>query len=401
MKSRLKKAYQLVLKSFTVRYLKRNKLGIVAITGSVGKTSTKEAIYQVLSAKYRVNKNQGNYNNEIGVPLSVLGLGVGGFPFGWIKNVVLGFSKSLSLLSKNHFDKVILEMGADHPGDIKYLTSFIKPDIAIVTRVACSHLEFFYSQENIAKEKGMLVEALDSNGWAILNYDDPNVRKMNKRTKGQVFYFGLDKNADLYADEIESDIKGLDFTVHYKNNSKKVHLNIIGKHLIYSALAGIACGLVYSMKFDEAIKAIESFHAEKGRLNLVKGIKESLIINDTYNANPESMKAAIQTLNDLAGKKRKVAVLGDMLELGEGSHEFHREIGKQLVGKADLLFAIGPLSKFIFEEAEKKMKGKVFWFPDSNSAKDIVREKIQEGDMVLVKGSRGMKMEKIVEAIKI
>jgi UDP-N-acetylmuramoyl-tripeptide--D-alanyl-D-alanine ligase len=399
MKKELKRTYQLILKNFATRYLNRSKVDIIAITGSVGKTSTKDAIYQVLSAKFKIGKNQGNYNNEIGVPLSTLNLKAGGFPFGWSKNIFLGFFKSL--ISKNNFDKIILEMGADHPGDIKYLTSFIKPNIAVVTRVACSHLEFFCSLENVAKEKGALVESLDSNGWAILNRDDPNVKKMEKRSKAKVFFFGLDKEADLYADEIKVDINGLDFKIHYKRESAKVHINIVGKHLIYSILAGIATGLVCNMKLEDCVDAIKNFQTEKGRLNLVKGVKNSIIINDTYNANPESMKAAIQTINDLANKRRKIVVLGDMLELGEGSHEFHREIGKQLVGKVDLVFTVGPNAKFIFEEVGKKMDGKVFWFSDSDSAKEAVKENIKSGDIVLVKGSRGMKMERIVDVIKI
>lgn len=398
MKKVLKKTYQVILKSFAVRYLKRSKLDIVAITGSVGKTSTKDAVHRVLSAKYKISKNQGNYNNEIGIPLSILNLKVGGFPFGWVKNIFLGFFKSF--FAKNHLDKIVLEMGADRKGDIKYLTSFIKPNIAIVTRVACSHLEFFHSLENVAKEKGALIEALGSDGWAILNYDDPNVRKMKSRTKGNVFFFGLDKAADLYADEIKIDISGLDFKIHYKKESAKIHLNIIGKHLVYSILAGVACGLVCGISLDEAADAVKNFQTEKGRLNLVRGINDSTIINDTYNANPESVKAAIQTLNDLAGKKRKVAVIGDMLELGEGSHEFHREIGKILANGADLVFAVGPHSNFIFEEVEKKMKGCAFWFRDSQSAINTVKQNIKNGDIVLVKGSRGMKMEKIVNEIK-
>ena len=402
MKKRLKRAYQLILKNYAVRYLKRNKPYIIAVTGSVGKTSTKDAIYQVLSARYKVNKNQGNYNNEFGVPLSILGLNVGKYPFGWAKNILLGFLKSL--IAKNHFDKIVLEMGADHPGDIKYLTSFIKSDIAVVTRVASSHLEFFGSLENVAKEKGMLVEALDSNGWAVLNYDDVSVKamtnRMNKTNKNVIFY-GLDKNADIFASGITMDQRGIDFTVHYKKESKKAHLNIIGKHLIYSVLAGIACGLVCDINLEKCIQAAENFQMEKGRLNMIKGINDSMIINDTYNANPESVRAAIQTLDDLAGKKRRIVVLGDMLELGSESDEFHREIGKMLVDKVDLLFAVGEKSKFIFEEAKKKMGDKVFWFPDSSSAINTVKESIKSGDILLVKGSRGMKMEKIVEAIKI
>ncbi|MDD5731596.1 MAG: UDP-N-acetylmuramoyl-tripeptide--D-alanyl-D-alanine ligase [Patescibacteria group bacterium] len=398
MKKRLKKAYQLILKSFATRYLKRNKIDIIAITGSIGKTSTKEAIYQVLSSKFSVGKTRANQNEEVGVPTALLGLKVEKFPLGWIKNISLGFLKSV--FQKTHFEKAILEMGADRFGDIKYLTSFIKPKIAVITRVASSHLEFFHSLENVAQEKGMLIEALDSNGWAILNYDDPNVREMEKRNKGKTFFFGLNKKADLYADGIKSDIHGIDFTVHYKKESKKIHLNIIGEHLIYSVLAGIACGLICEMSLEDCIWAAEGFQMEKGRLNMIKGINDSMIIDDSYNANPESMKAAIQTLNNLGDKKRKIAVLGDMLELGEKSQEFHREIGKMLVGKVDLVFAVGEESKFIFQEAEKKMEGKVFWFPDFQSAISSVKENIKSGDIILVKGSHGMHMEKIVEVIK-
>ena len=402
MKRELKVLLQLILKKCAIRLLRKFHPEIIAITGSVGKTSTKDAVYEVLKSKFDVRKNEGNLNNEIGVPLTIIGA----------KNV-----RNFLTIFKNTFfgyeypQILILELGADKMGDIKYLTSFIKPKIAIVTRVACSHLEQFCDLENVAKEKGRLIESLNQDGWAVLNYDDERVRDMTNRinktngtnkTNKNIIFYGLEKNADVIASNIKMDLEGLSFEVSYKKEKVNISLKIIGRHQVYSILAGIACGLIYGMDLNEIKNNLKNYQLPKNRTNILKGKKGSIIINDVYNANPESMRAAIDTLIDLAKKNnRKVVVLGDMLELGSNSKELHLDIGKYLIHKADVVVLAGKIMKNVFEDLKKEFAGNIYWFKDSIEASLNISNIIGEDDIILVKGSRGMKMERVVESIKL
>lgn len=391
MKSQLKKIAQFILKRCAIRILNKFHPDVIAVTGSIGKTSTKDAIYEVLAPKLEVRKNTGNFNNEIGVPLTIIG--------------VDSSKKIFWIIYKTFFAKkypqiLVLEMGADRLGDMRYLTSFIKPKISVVTRVASSHLEYLGSLRGVAKEKGVLVEVLDRDGWAILNGDDENVREMSERTGANVLFYGTGRGCDLKASDIKMDFDGLDFKISYKKESAKVHMDIVGRHMVYSALAGAAVGLVYGMNLKEIAKNLGNYKAPKNRVNILKGIKKTTIISDIYNANPESVAAALDVLEELAGSKRRVAMLGDMFELGGQSRELHLGLSDRIKRIADVAVLTGVAMKDVFEQLSPSLKEKVFWYDDSAATAKAIGEIIREGDIILIKGSRGMKMEKILDKIK-
>jgi UDP-N-acetylmuramoyl-tripeptide--D-alanyl-D-alanine ligase len=304
---------------------------------------------------------------------------------------------------------LILEMGADKPGDMKYLTSFIKPKIAVVTRVAHSHIQYFGDLAGVTKEKAILVEGLNENGWAVLNYDDENVRAMQKRiprehsgqARANVLFFGLQKGADIIAFNLEMNYDGLGFDVKYKSTSQHFHINAVGRHQVYSALAGIACGIIYGFALKDIAKNLSNYKTSKDRTNVLKGIKKSTIINDVYNANPESVSAGLELLNDLNNKNRRVVVLGDMLELGKKSKEMHLGIGQKIRKSADEVILVGERMRDVYDFLQKEFNGRIYWYEDSVSAGQEIGNIIGENDIILVKGSRGMKMEKIVERIKL
>jgi len=408
MKKLFKKPLQFVLKILASRILKKFQPDIIAITGSVGKTSTKDAVYEVLKTKFNVCKNKGSYNNEIGIPLTILGLEPSSSFFVWGKNLFLAIFKIL--FSKKYWDILILEMGADHPGDISYLTSFIKPKIAIITCIAPAHLEFFGSLENIAQEKGKLVEVLSKDDWAVLNADDDRVVAMRKGISSQVsgeaaqvLFYGTDKNADVRADNTVVKLGQIDFELYYRGDKVLIHLHSLGRHHIYAALAAASCGIIYDMDLATIAKSLENFRPPWGRVNLLRGIKNSIIINDVYNSNPSSVQAALQALQDIKQEfpqRRRVVILGDMLELGEKSEELHRAIGKELIKTADLVFLIGKQSRNTFEEIRNDFLGKCFWFKEVKEGLNGIRNNIRENDIILIKGSRGMRMEKAVEELR-
>lgn len=396
MKSQIKKLLQIILRQCAVRLLRKFNPKIIAITGSVGKTSAKDAIYAVLESDFDVRKTQGNLNTEIGVPLTIIGTNS-------IKKISEIFKKTF--FSKEYPKNLILEMGADKVGDIKYLTSFAKPDIAVVSTVACSHLEQFCNLHGVAREKGFLVESLDKDDWAVLNYDDENVRAMAKRTSANIIFYGFKKQADIIADKIKHSKNGIDFEVSYKGKKQSFHINVIGKHQIYSALSAIACGIIYGMELKKIAIALENYKLPANRTNVLSGIKNTIIINDTYNANPESTRAALETLSDiskeLSKKARRVFAFGDMLELGPTSVDLHLGLKKEIKEVANVLVLVGEKTKNIYEKLKKDYSENIFWFEDSEKAAAEISQIIGNSDIILVKGSRGMKMEKIVNVLKL
>lgn len=394
-----------ILKYLTVKYLAKHKPKVIAITGSNGKTSAKEAIFAVLKSKYKVRKSEKNYNTEIGAPLSVLGIEAPKNKFGW--PIVLLKAIKESYFAKNIPEILILEMGADKPGDIKYLASFIKPDIAIVTAIGefPVHVAAYGGPKAVAEEKSQLVKALETNGVAILNFDDKAVLEMQEKTKGHIFTYGFEDSAMIKAIEMQNNF-GDFFGVSFKTESdgKVVPMkleNVYGKPAVYAALATIAIGKVMDMNLIEIADALKDYKAPKGRLNLIKGINGSYVLDDTYNASPLSTMSALEVLKDLPAK-RKIAVLGDMKELGKYSEEAHRLAGKETAKTAKYLFAVGNEAKFIAQSALESgfEKEKILAFANSSEVGKVLREMISEGDLILVKGSRSMKMELVVEEIK-
>lgn len=348
---------------------------VVGVTGSVGKTTTKEVIYGVLSQRFCTLKSEGNLNSEIGLPLALLKL-------------------------RPRHQRVVLEMAMYALGEIAELAAIARPHIGVVTNVGPTHLERLGTIERIAQAKTELVEALPEDGVAILNGDDPWVRQMAARTRAEVFYYGLDESCNLWANHIESQgLEGIRFRFHYRGETIHVKVPMLGRHSVHTALAAAAVGLVEGESWEEIIDGLRG--AAQLRLLVVPGLHGSTILDDTYNASPASSIAALNLLEELDG--RKIAVLGDMLELGTYEEEGHRKVGRRAMDVAAVLITVGKRGRLIAEEALAcgMEPEKVFIKENNEEAIACLREIITPNDIILVKGSRGMKMEEIVTALAI
>jgi len=289
-------------------------LRVIGITGSVGKSTTKEMVAEVLSQRYRTLKSPGNLNNEIGLPLSILKLSSG-------------------------YQRAVLEMGFYVPGEIAFLCDVAQPQVGVVTNIGTVHAERAGSQEAIAQGKSELVQALPENGVAILNFDDPWVRKMEEKTRAQVFFYGLSSESDLWADNVEGQgLEGIRFRLHYKRETLHVRVPLIGRHSVHTALRAAAVGLVEGLTWQEIFDGLNQGHTQL-RLVAVRSKTGALILDDTYNASPESMLAALNLLDELEG--RKIAVLGDMLELGQYERQGHEMVGLRAAQVASTLLTLG------------------------------------------------------------
>ncbi|MDT8899342.1 UDP-N-acetylmuramoyl-tripeptide--D-alanyl-D-alanine ligase [Thermanaerothrix sp. 4228-RoL] len=350
---------------------------VIGITGSVGKSTTKEVVAEVLSQRYRTLKNPGNLNNEIGLPLTLLRLGAG-------------------------YDCAVLEMGFYVPGEIAFLCDLALPQIGIITNIGTVHAERAGSQEAIARGKSELVQALPPapEGVAILNYDDPWVRWMADKTQARIFYYGLDPKADLWADNIESQgLKGIRFQLHLGRETLHLRVPMLGRHAVQTALRAAAAGLVCGLSWQEIIHGLQQARNQL-RLVAVRLPNGALVLDDSYNAAPESMLAALNLLNEIEG--RRIAVLGDMLELGPYEAESHRLVGIRAAEVADHLITLGQRARLIAESALQAglPSARVVHVEDTTQAVEVLRQILKEGDVVLVKGSHGLRMDRIVAALE-
>ena len=407
-KSKKKIYLEKILRWMAIIILKKYNPHIIGITGSVGKTSTKEAVFSVLAAEFRVRRNEKNYNNEIGIPLTIIGAKSGEGSFLRWAGVFLKWMAVIASPFK-YPEILVLEMGADKPGDMKYLTEFIHLKTSIITDVSPSHIEFFHTLENIAKEKGTLVKKLEEDGLAILNADNKYVIELKNQTKAEVLTCGFSEESDLQATDIsfayndqDQEVHGLTFKLNFKGTTIPVRLNnILAKHQVYSALMAIAVGIKFEINLVEVAAALENFVSPCGRMNLLKGIKNTLLIDDSYNASPTSVCAALEVLEEVKAK-RKIVVLGDMLELGIETEKGHHEVARKFLEiGGDIFFAVGPRMKLAAEELKNKNfpKDKIFYFQDPIMAGLKLQEVMKEGDLVLVKGSQGARMEKVLEEV--
>ncbi|MBN1888170.1 MAG: UDP-N-acetylmuramoyl-tripeptide--D-alanyl-D-alanine ligase [Thermoflexales bacterium] len=351
-------------------------LRVIGITGSVGKSSTKELAWTVLARKFNTYKNKGNLNNEIGLPLSLLEL------------------------SGEH-ERAVLEMGMYATGEIALLCELARPAVGVVTNVGPAHLSRLGSLKAITQAKAELVEALPAapEGVAILNDDDPVVRQMASKTRARVLSYGLDSRADLWADQIESQgLEGITFRLHYQDETLHVRVPLLGRHSVHTSLRAAAIGIAEGLSWDHILAGLQDRRAAL-RLVAVPGPGGSIILDDTYNASPASTIAALNLLDDMRG--RKIAVLGDMLELGNYEAAGHRKVGRRAMEVADALVTVGALGRLIGEEALAcGMPGDSVWICESNEeAAERLKDLITAGDFVLVKGSRGMQMDAIVSAL--
>lgn len=406
----MKKIVQRILALLAKLILKKYQPEVIGVTGSFGKTSAKEAIFTVLSSKFNVRRNIKNYNNEIGLPLTIIGAGSGGRSL-WLWLGV--FIKAFVLLiwrDKTYPEILVLEMAVDRPGDMSYLTSLAPCKIGVVTGIGPVHIEFFKTIDKIAKEKSVMVSHIDKNGWAVLNSDNEYVFEMAKLTRARLITYGINNNeVDLKASEISvsqyenGQISGLSFKLFYGGSSVPVLLpNILGEHLIYAALAAASIGSIYDINMVDIAQALRLFKAPKGRMNLIAGIKNTYIIDDTYNAGPDSTLAALNVLGKISTGGRKWAVLGDMLELGDYTDSSHRQVGQAVYdNKTDYLITVGEKAKIMASEAQRQglPEDNIFIFSDTDKAGLFLQSKIETGDFILIKGSQGMRMEKIVKEI--
>lgn len=418
MKELVKKIIVWKLTFVAKMYLRRYKPQIVAITGNVGKTSTKEAIAVVLSKIKRIRSGKGNLNNEFGVPLTIVGNWADDYYeaentlFFWIRVLFVSFFGLF--FQWNYPEILVLEYGADKPGDIKRLVNKFKPHISVITAVGevPVHVEYFSGADAVAREKGRLIEALLASDFAVLNFDDLAVLEMKERTKAKVLTYGFGEGANIKISNLEFLIsngkpEGVGFKVNYNDSFVPFKLSgSLGKSQGYAAAAATAVGSIFGMNLVDISEALSEYHGPKGRLKILKGIKNSIIIDDTYNASPLSTHLALETLRDLPATRR-IAVLGDMLELGKYSIQAHQEIGNLAGSFVDLLICIGSRAKFIADSAFNQMSAEnIYKFDTSEEAKLKIKELIKNppfgeamGDLILVKGSQGMRMEKIVEEI--
>lgn len=402
-----------LLKIFSRLILNKYNPIVVAVTGSVGKTSAKEAIFTVLQKRYKVRRSVSNYNNEIGVPLTIIGTGIPGRNV-WLWFKVLVKFLSLIFFRQDYPDILVLEMGADHPGDIHYLTSFVPVDVGVLTAVAPVHLEFFKKIENILKEKQIIIEMVKKDGAAVINGDDWLVRQTSQKTKEKVFTFGLEENNTVRAIEIKlstgnkdnkQEVSGLSFKLVYAGNSIPIFLpGVLGRHQVYSALAAAAVGISLGCNLVEIADALQRFQSPKGRMNLIIGVKDSIIIDDTYNSSPAAAQAALEVLAEIPidKKARRLAVFGDMLELGSFTQQGHREVGHKTAElNIDFLLCVGEKSRDIGRGAKEAGMGeeRIYYFSDNEKAIDFLQRMIKTNDLILVKGSQGARMEKVVKAV--
>ena len=380
--------------------LRKYKPKIIAITGSVGKTTTKDMISVVLEKKYFLRSSMKSLNSELGVPLTVLDRESGWTNFFAWAGVIL---EGLALIFlKNHYPKLlILEIGTDRPGDISSIMKWLKPDEVVVTRFGETpvHIEFFETREALIDEKANVVRALKKDGTLFLNADDSDVLKLREETDARVVTFGFDEGSLIGASHPqflynqEGKPEGITAKIEYKGWVCPLKLyGILGKHFISSALAALALGIVHDVNIVKALEELSDFKFPNGRLKIISGFKDTLIIDDTYNSSPVALQEALRSFDELETQGRKICVLGDMAELGKYSDEEHKKAGAHASKICDVLVIVGANMKLVSGDNTKHLNS-------STEAGEYLRNFIKDGDVILVKGSQSMRMEKAVEAI--
>jgi len=362
------------LQELSHMHRKKFSIPLVGITGSNGKTTTKEMLAGILRQKGPVLKNEGNLNNHIGVPLTLL------------------------KLNKKHKTAVV-EMGMSAPGEIDMLARLVSPTVGVNTNIGPAHLEFLGSLDGVAQAKGELLDNLRPDGAAVLNADDRYFGTLKSKFNGRIVTFGIENGADVRATDVRQDRDYTDFTLTADGSTVKVRLQAIGRHNVYNALAAAAAAIAADMPLEAVKYGLDDFVPVAMRSE-IKELQGRTVLADYYNANPASMEAALVTLMSLKSNKQAIAVLGDMLELGETSAEAHRELGRTAARLGvDIIITFGTLMKHTAEGAlgAGLPRERVLETQTHAEAAGLVRELSRPGDVVLVKGSRGMKMEKVLE----
>ncbi|MBI3634009.1 MAG: hypothetical protein HY228_00095 [Candidatus Yonathbacteria bacterium] len=409
MKSFLRHIIIIILEMEAKLVLRKYKPKIIAVTGSVGKTSTKDAIFAIAEQMLIVRKNIKSFNSEIGIPLTILGCdNAWSNPFAWLSNIFSGFAL---VALREHYPKwLILEIGARKPGDIKRISSWVIPDIAVVTRFSDvpSHIEFFKSAEDLFEDKTEIVKALKTTGVLVLNADDERVLALRGKIKARSITFGFSEEAMFRASNVQivygdDDLPiGTTFKFEYQDNTFPVVLyGVLGTQAVYSALAALTVGIFLKINIVDMIEFLARHKSPPGRMMVIQGIKDTMIIDDTYNSSPVAAHAALEVLSTITTKGKKIAVLGDMLELGKFTAEEHKKLGALAGKQTDILFAVGLRAKHIVEGAlgSGMSEKKILEFTDARTAGKYLEGMLSAGDVVLVKGSQSMRMERAVEEV--
>lgn len=410
MKTILKSILLWKLTLFAKIMLWRFKPKIIMVTGSVGKTSTKDALYSAIKSHVSVRKSEKSMNSEYGVPLTILGIpNAWNNYFFWAFNMMRAFYRVCFTFSYPAW--LILEVGADHPGDLSSITSWVKPDIVVVTRFpeVAPHVAFYDSPQQLRHEESIPVYEMNRYGVLIANDDDEHAVSLATNFAGNVITYGLTPRANVFAgpDQVIYETKdsrevpqGIRFAVTYSGTSMPFEIHeALGVQHIYPVLAGIAVGLHLGMTLEELHRAFEMHQTPLGRMHILPGIKHTTIIDDSYNSSPAAVELALMTLKELETKGRRIAALGDMRELGEYAKDAHRKVGKQVSDVADILVTVGPLSRDVADAAlDAGMdENTIFQFENSREAGKFMETIIKEGDIILVKGSQNtIFMERLV-----
>ncbi len=401
-----------ILNVLATQIVEKYKPVIIGVTGSVGKSTTSRVISEILKTKYEVRLNNSAYRSDINIPLAIIGAESGKQSIAeWVKV----FAKALALIFKKssfYPDVIILNMAVNRPDDMKKMLQVVHPDVAVFTGVGeiPAHIEYFKSGKHIAREKSLLFKSLNKKDLAVLNMDDEFIRNLSGSLKCDIMTYGFASDLTVKGEEIFLGEKkwktsngkiGMSFKITYEGTTVPFRFSYaLGRGQIYAALAGAAVGLHFGFNLVEISQALANYTTLPGRMNLIKGMKGSLIIDDTFNASPKSVLAALETMRKLEAK-RKIAVLADMLELGKCTEFGHKNVGECVSTAADLVFCYGENAGAICNAAkEKGMKEeKIFYFDNKKDLIDQLKDMVEEGDIILVKGSRAMKMEEVVETL--
>jgi UDP-N-acetylmuramoyl-tripeptide--D-alanyl-D-alanine ligase len=404
MKKILEKTLARIAKAIIAKY----KPLIIGITGSAGKTSAKEAIFVALTRKYDVRATPKNYNNELGLPLSIIGGNAAGKNvFAWAAIVIRGLR--LILFPCRYPKMLVLEMGADRHGDLAKLVAIAPPSISVITSLGSAHIGHFGSLGAIAEEKETLVRCLPPDGYAVLNSDDPRVFSMRGATQAKVLSYGFSPSAEVRISSVEymhdprsTAVLGLRLSVPTGAHDIEIDLpGVVGEGHARAALAGLAVAKVLRVSPSEAAEGLRSYAPPPSRMRLVPGIKKTVLIDDTYNASPDAMFEAIKVLKEfkIPEKARRIAILGDMLELGGITEKEHAAVGERLAKNgADLFIAVGEAMNHAIDAAKAAGMDEncVIHMQNAISAGRFVQERLKQGDVVLIKGSQGVRMERAV-----
>lgn len=408
-----KKIIVFLLEKEAILILKKYKPRIIAITGSIGKTSTKDAIAKVLEGKYFVRKSQKSFNSDLGVPLTILDCDNAWYnPVLWLKNIIQGL---IIILFPNHYPNcLVLEVGTDRPGDIKSIARWLRPDVVVFNKIGetPAHVEFFSSREDVIREKLHLVKALKVGGLLVVNGDDEgSLRAIDEASLAKVFKFGFSENNDLMASNCHTTFladavtpSGVAFKIEHQGSNIPVRVeNLFGCHNVYSILGAISVGIAEGINIVNIVDSLSLYEPPRGRLRLIKGINDSFVFDDTYNSSPSAAMAAVKFVGELPDGPRKMCVLGDMLELGKYTDAEHKNLGREATSNCDILIAVGHRAAKIGEgfcgNRSDDLDTKYFHFDDSVNAGEYIKTVLQKHDYVLVKGSQFMRMERIVERI--